>query len=86
MAARGGIYRRLLGAQVRGQASYRASFVFELVSNALIPIIDIIAVLAMFLITRTLGGFTAMMSMIGMRALETSSKTNDARYDAWPRT
>jgi len=70
VAARGGIYRRLLGAQVRGQASYRASFVFELVSNALIPIIDIIAVLAMFLITRTLGGFTAteVLVMYGLSA------------------
>lgn len=65
-----GVYSHLLRAQVRGQASYRASFVFELVSNALIPVIDIIAVLAMFLVTRTLGGFGAaeVLVMYGLAA------------------
>lgn len=54
-----GVYRRLLGAQVRAHASYRASFALDLVTNALIPAIDVAAIVAMFQVTRSLGGFTA---------------------------
>ena len=53
------VYRRLLGAQVRAHASYRASFALDLATNALIPVIDVAAVVAMFQVTRSLGGFTA---------------------------
>ena len=53
------VYRRLMAAQVRGHAAYRASFAFDLAGNALIPAIDLIAVVAMFQVTRVLGGFTA---------------------------
>lgn len=55
----GAIYRRLIGAQVRGHASYRTSFLLDLVANGAIPIIDIVAIFAMFQVTRTIGGFDA---------------------------
>jgi len=54
-----GIYRRLLGAQVRSHSSYRASFGLDLTANALMPLLDVAAVLAMFRVTKTLGGFNA---------------------------
>jgi ABC-2 type transport system permease protein len=53
------VYRRLMAAQVRGQAAYRASFALDLLSNALIPVIDLVALVAMFQVTRALGGFSA---------------------------
>ena len=64
------IYRRLLAAQVRGHAAYRASFALDLAGNALIPAVDLIAVVAMFRVTRTLGGFTAaeVLVMFGLSA------------------
>src|SRR5215204_6232034 len=59
VSTRAGIYRHLLVAQVRGHISYRASFVMDLIANGIIPVIDIISVLAVFRVTRTLGGFRA---------------------------
>ena len=53
------VYRHLFVAQIRSQASYRASFAIDLFSNALIPLIDLATVLLMFQVTRELGGFTA---------------------------
>ena len=50
-------YRRLLWAQVRSQAQYRTSFVLELVSSALSGALDLIGVLVLFRVTRTVGGF-----------------------------
>jgi viologen exporter family transport system permease protein len=58
LGARLGTYRRLVGAQVRGHAAYRASFAFDLAANAVVPVIDLIAVVALFQVTRTLGQFT----------------------------
>ena len=53
------IYRRLLGAQVRGQASYRASFVLDLVGQrGRADHRRDRRSLAVFRVTRTLGGFT----------------------------
>lgn len=52
-------YRRLLGAQVRSQASYRASFVIDLVSNVFVVAVDLAAVLVLFRVTPALGGFAA---------------------------
>lgn len=52
-------YQKMLGAQVRSQASYRASFVLDLFSNAAIPLMDLIAIFAMFRVSHTLGGFGA---------------------------
>jgi ABC-2 type transport system permease protein len=54
-----GTYRRIIAAQIRGQASYRASFALDLTANALVPLIDIAAIVALFQVTRTLGTFTA---------------------------
>ena len=51
------VYRRLVGAPVRSHTAYRTSFAIDLATNALIPIVDLVAVLAMFQVTRTLGGF-----------------------------
>jgi len=64
------VYRRLMAAQVRGHAAYRASFALDLLSNALIPVIDLIAIVAMFRVTRTLGGFSAVevLVMFGLSA------------------
>jgi ABC-2 type transport system permease protein len=59
VGVRAGIYRRLLGAQIRAHASYRASFAIDLATNALIPTIELLVVVAMFQVTRTLGGFSA---------------------------
>lgn len=54
-----GIYGRLIGAQVRSHTAYRASFAFDLAANGLIPLLDLVALFAVFQVTRTLGGFTA---------------------------
>jgi ABC-2 type transport system permease protein len=53
------IYRALLAAQLRAQTSYRGSFVIDLSANALIPLIDLAAVVALFRVTPSLGGFSA---------------------------
>jgi ABC-2 type transport system permease protein len=53
-----------MAAQVRGHAAYRASFALDLVSNAMIPVIDLIALVAMFQVTRTLGGFSAVETLV----------------------
>jgi ABC-2 type transport system permease protein len=53
------IYRRILAAQVRSYASYRASFAIDLMTNGLVPLTDVAAVVAVFHVTHTLGGFTA---------------------------
>jgi len=50
-------YWALLRAQARGQASYRASFAVDLVSNVGATALDLVTVLVLFGVTRTLGGF-----------------------------
>jgi ABC-2 type transport system permease protein len=62
------IYRQLLAAQVRSQASYRTSFVLDLVSNAMSPIVDLLVIVALFRVTRSLAGFHAF-EVITMYAL-----------------
>ena len=52
------IYRALLAAQLRAQATYRGSFAIDLAANALIPLIDLAAVVALFQVTPSLGGFS----------------------------
>jgi ABC-2 type transport system permease protein len=51
-------YLALLGGHVRSMASYRASFVAELLSNLGGTALDVVAVLVLFRVTRTVGGFT----------------------------
>ena len=63
-------YRALLGGQVRSLTTYRASFVLELVGNAGTVALDVITVLVLFRVTRTLGGFTITeaLVMVGLSA------------------
>lgn len=51
-------YRALLGAQARSQAAYRTSFVVDLIGNVGATVFDVVTVLVLFKVTRTLGGFT----------------------------
>ncbi|HEX6871617.1 MAG TPA: ABC-2 family transporter protein [Micromonosporaceae bacterium] len=66
------VYRRLYAAQIRGQSSYRTSFLLDLASNALIPLIDVLVILATFRVTRTIGGFT-MVEVLVMYGLSVTS-------------
>ena len=50
-------YRHLLGAQVRSQSQYRASFVADVVGSLMFGVIDLASVVVMFRVTPTLGGF-----------------------------
>jgi ABC-2 type transport system permease protein len=51
-------YVALLGAQWRSVASYRASFVVELITNIGATALDVLTVLVLFQATKTVGGFT----------------------------
>ena len=51
-------YRRLVGAQVRSQTQYRASFVADVIGSLLFGVIDVASVIVVFRVTPTLGGFT----------------------------
>src|SRR5215831_18040765 len=50
-------YRHLLGAQVRSQSQYRASFAADVVGSLMFGVIDVASVLVVFRVTPTLGGF-----------------------------
>src|SRR5438093_12568169 len=50
-------YRHLLGAQVRSQAQYRASFAVDVTGSVLFGVLDIVSVVVLFRVTPTLGGF-----------------------------
>jgi ABC-2 type transport system permease protein len=64
-------YLALLRGQARAQASYRASFAIDLASNVFATVMDVLTVLVLFRISRTLGGFTLReaMVMVGVAAL-----------------
>jgi ABC-2 type transport system permease protein len=51
-------YAALLGGQFRSLASYRASFVVELVTNIGSTALDVLTVLVLFQATKVVGGFT----------------------------
>jgi ABC-2 type transport system permease protein len=51
-------YAAMLGGQFRSVASYRASFVVDLVTNVLATLLDVATVLVLFRATPTVGGFT----------------------------
>jgi ABC-2 type transport system permease protein len=51
-------YAALLGGQLRSVASYRASFVVELITNIGSTALDVLTVLVLFQATRRVGGFT----------------------------
>ncbi|MFF5171979.1 ABC transporter permease [Micromonospora sp. NPDC000089] len=63
-------YRALLGAQARSQAAYRTSFVVDLVGNVGSTVFDVLAILVLFRVTSTLGGFTLheTLVMVGLSA------------------
>jgi ABC-2 type transport system permease protein len=50
-------YRHLVVAQVRGQAQYRASLAVEIASSVVFAVIDLVGVLVLFRVSRTVGGF-----------------------------
>jgi ABC-2 type transport system permease protein len=50
-------YRALLRGQARAQASYRVSFVVDLLGNVGATVFDVLTVLVLFRATRSLGGF-----------------------------
>jgi ABC-2 type transport system permease protein len=66
----GSPYLVLLGAHVRSQASYRASFAIELVANVWTTVADVLTVLVLFGVTTTIGGFTRpeALVMVGLAA------------------
>jgi ABC-2 type transport system permease protein len=51
-------YRRLLGAQVRSQAQYRSSFIFDVIGQTAFSVLDFVTVLVLFRVSPTLAGFT----------------------------
>lgn len=51
-------YRALIAAQVRGQASYRASFWLDMAGNLVFLGADLLTVLVLFRVTSSLGGFS----------------------------
>lgn len=51
-------YAALFRGQARSLASYRASFVLELSTNVFATVMDVLTVLVLFRVSRTLGGFT----------------------------
>ncbi len=57
MVERFGIYGRLILGQIRGQASYRSSFLLDMAANTLVPVTELLSILAVFQVTRSLGGF-----------------------------
>ncbi|WP_329102680.1 ABC-2 family transporter protein [Micromonospora sp. NBC_01699] len=63
-------YLALLRGQARSQASYRTSFVVDLVGNVGATVFDVATVLVLFQVTRTLGGFDVReaMVMVGLSA------------------
>jgi ABC-2 type transport system permease protein len=63
-------YWQLLRAQVRAQASYRASFVVDVASSLWSTVFDVVTVLVLFQVTRQLGGFGAgeALVMVGLSA------------------
>ncbi|MEV1287853.1 ABC-2 family transporter protein [Micromonospora sp. NPDC049679] len=63
-------YVALLRGQARAQASYRTSFVVELVGNVGATVFDVLTVVVLFQVTRTLGGFALREAMVivGMSA------------------
>ena len=52
------VYRELLRAQVRIRLEYRASFLIDVLTNACVSAIEVVGVLAMFHVTRSLAGFS----------------------------
>lgn len=52
------VYRALLAAQVRSYTAYRASFLIDMATTAMVPLIDLAVVLSVFRVTRAIAGFS----------------------------
>jgi ABC-2 type transport system permease protein len=50
-------YRQLVGAQVRSQAQYRASFAIDIAGSVGFGVLDLVTVIVLFQVTRSLAGF-----------------------------
>jgi ABC-2 type transport system permease protein len=57
-AAKVTAYAALVRAQVRGQAQYRASFAFDVAGSVAFGVLDVVTVLVLFRVGRSLAGFT----------------------------
>jgi ABC-2 type transport system permease protein len=57
-SARLAAYGHLLRAQMRSQAQYRASFAIDVAGSVAFGILDVVTVVALFRVSRTLAGFT----------------------------
>lgn len=57
-AGRARPYLALLRGQARAQAAYRISFTIDLATNVIATVLDVLAVLVLFRVSRTIGGFT----------------------------
>lgn len=57
-SARLAAYGHLLRAQVESQAQYRASFAIDVLSSVAFGILDVVTVVVLFRVSRTLAGFT----------------------------
>jgi ABC-2 type transport system permease protein len=68
-------YGQLLRAHTRAQASYRTSFVIDVVSSATATLFDVVAVLVLFQVTGTLGGFGVreVLVMVGLTSVAFST-------------
>lgn len=57
MAGTVGIYRRVLAAQIRSQVTYRASFLMSVTISGTFAALDLLVVLVLFGVARSMGGF-----------------------------
>lgn len=60
----GRAYLALLRGQARAQVAYRTSFVVDLLSNVGATVFDVLSLLVLFRVTRTLGGFDLRQAMV----------------------
>lgn len=73
----GRAYLALLRGQARSQASYRTSFVVDLIGNVGATVFDVLTVLVLFGVTRTLGGFDVRQTMVMVGLSACSFATSD---------
>ena len=66
-----GIYAALVRAQIRSYTAYRASFLIDASVNAMVPLLDLLTIIALFQVTPSIGGFSAdeVLVMFGISTL-----------------
>ena len=72
------VYRRLIGARVRSDAQYRASFVLRLVSAALLVALDYVQIWALLATTGSIGGWDQWQVTFLYGASSTAFRFSDA--------